>query len=231
MITVQQIVYTDHVERWHALAEAMGAIAPFPPAVDWAEFDGGGILAVHPASEEHPAGRTDVHLLVTDLDAAEAALTGWKTTRFDLEGVGEIVAVQPAPGISISISAGARPAHAELSVQPIVFGPHIAETRAVLEALGLRADIIADRGGWVEFQAGGGGSVGVHEADAPRIGLGFLAAGDLDALATRLTDAGFAASVVDEAYARTVRVANPDGGAEVWINGVQDDLYGYSRLS
>ena len=50
-------------------------------------------------------------------------------------------------------------------------------------------------------------------------------------MATVLWLAGLAVPVVDEAYARTVRVANPDGGAEVWITGVQDDLYGYSRLS
>jgi hypothetical protein len=75
-----------------------------------------------------------------------------------------------------------------------------------------------------------GGIVMLHTGE-PRIGLSFEARGDLDALASRLRDAGFEASVVDEAFARTIRIPDPDGGDEVWINGVQDDLHGYHRES
>src|SRR5690606_15946283 len=101
----------------------------------------------------------------------------------------------------------------------------LAEARAILEVLGFRAGIAADRGGWIEMTSDGG-SIGLH-AGEPQIGLSFEARGDLDARAAQLQDAGFAASVVDEAFARTIRVPDPDGGDEIWINGVQDDLHGY----
>ena len=74
--TVQQIVYSGHPERWHALAEALGFVAPSPPEPDWAEFDGGGVLAVHRETDDHPDGTVDLHLLLDDLDAAQLALTG-----------------------------------------------------------------------------------------------------------------------------------------------------------
>ena len=44
-----------------------------------------------------------------------------------------------------------------------------------------------------------------------------------------LWDAGFEASLVDEAFARTIRIPDPDGGEKIWINGVQDDLHGYHQ--
>ncbi|WP_292698389.1 hypothetical protein [Microbacterium sp. 69-10] len=223
--TVQQIVYARHPERWHALAEVLGFVAPYPPEADWAEFDGGGVLAVHREIDGHADGTVDLHLLVDDLDAAQQALAGRDVTRTALEGVGDMLLVRFASGLGISVSAGARATAGSIAVQPILFQEDVAEARGVLEALGLRPDIVADRGGWAELHAAGGGSVGVHEASEPAVGLGFLADGDLDALAARLRDAGFEASVVDEAYARTVRVAEPD----VWINGVQTDLYGYHR--
>ncbi len=223
--TVQQIVYSRHPERWHALAEALGFVAPYPPEPDWAEFDGGGVLAVHRENDDHPDGTVDLHLLVDDLDAAQQALAGRDVARTTLEGVGDMLLVRLASGLGISVSAGARATTGPMAVQPILFQEDVAEARGVLEELGLRADIVADRGGWVELHAPGGGSVGVHGASEPAAGLGFLADGDLDALAVRLRDAGFEASVVDEAYARTVRIAEP----EAWINGVQTDLYGYHR--
>ena len=48
-----------------------------------------------------------------------------------------------------------------------------------------------------------------------RSGFGFEYDGDLDALRDRLTTAGHQVSVTDEAFGRTLHVANPDaaGGA------------------
>lgn len=231
MTTVQQIVYTAHEHRWHALAAALGLTAPFPPEPGWAEFDGGGVLAVHGALPEHPDGTCDLHLLVADLDAAEQALAGRDVERAPMPGVGDMLTVRAASGITLSVSAGARHTAGAVSMQPIWFQDDVDEAREILEALGLRADIVADRGGWVELLAPGGGTVGVHSASGRSEGTGagiemsLRAEGDLDALAARLTDAGFAASVVDEAYARTVRISDPD----VCINGRQDDLHGYHR--
>ncbi|UNK72203.1 hypothetical protein [Microbacterium sp. H1-D42] len=230
-VTVQQIVYARDEPRWYALAAVLGLVAPFPPEAGWAEFDGGGVLAIHAETPEYADGTTDLHLLVDDLDTAQRALAGRDAQRTHLDGVGDILVVRAASGVTISASAGARATSGDVSVQPIWFQDHIAEARGILEAFGLQADLAADRGGWVELQAEGGGAVGVHSASGrdtgsgAGIGLSFLARGDLDAFAERLSDAGFSASVVDEAYARTIRIDDP----EVWINGVQDDLYGYHR--
>lgn len=228
---VQQIVYTAQPERWWALAEALGFVAPFPPEPVWGEFHADGALAVHRAFEDRAAGAVDIHILVDDLDSAAAALADFEVDRVVMDGVGELLTVHTSSGSAITVAAGApmapRRATAAIAVQPIWFEPALREPRRILEALGMRAGIVADRGGWVEMEADGG-TVGLHEGER-RVGLSFSARGDLDRLASRLTDAGFRASVVDEAFTRTVRVADPDGGEDVWINGVQDDLHGYHR--
>lgn len=225
IVTVQQIVYTRQPRRWHALAAALGLVAPFEPDEGWAEFDGGGVLAVHRETDDHADGSTDLHLLVDDLDAAECVLAGHDVSRTAMDGVGDLLVVRAASGVSVSVSAGARSTSGPMLVQPIWFQSDVAEAREILEALGLRADIVADRGGWAELHADGGGSVGVHASSDAHLSLGFLVQGDLDELASSLADAGFVASVLDEAYARVIRVADPD----VWITGVQTDLYGYHR--
>ncbi|WP_144796532.1 hypothetical protein [Microbacterium paludicola] len=228
MTVVQQILYTTEPERWWTLAEALGFVAPFEPTAEWAEFHADGVLAVHGVTEQHPAGTVDIHLIVPELDAAASALDGFATQRLVMDGVGEMLLVRPASGIAVSVSEGAvQRGIGDIAVQPIWFQPELDEPRAILAALRFRAGVAADRGGWVEMLCDGG-SIGLHEGEA-RIGLSFEARGDLDALAARLRDAGFAASVVDEAFARTIRLPDPDGGAEIWINGVQDDLHGYHR--
>lgn len=228
MTVVQQILYTAHAERWWALAESLGFVAPFPPDAAWAEFHADGVLAVHGATAQHRPGAVDIHLIVPSLADARRALAGFDAEQIVMEGVGEMLVVRAASGIAITVSEGAAQRGAgEIAVQPTWFQQDLAEPRAILEALGFRAGIAADAGGWVEMLCDGG-VIGLHSGE-PRIGLSFEARGDLDALAARLVDAGFAAAVVDEAFARTIRLPDPDGGDEVWINGVQDDLHGYHR--
>lgn len=228
MTVVQQIIYTEAPERWWALAEAMGFVAPFEPDTAWAEFHADGVLAVHGATAEHRPGLTDIHLLVEQLGAAASALEGFDVEQLTMDGVGEMLTVRAASGISVSVSEGAAQRGAgSIAVQPTWFQQDLAEPKAILEALGFRSGITADGGGWVEMLCDGG-AIGLH-AGEPRIGASFETRDDVDVLAGRLRDAGFAASVVDEAFNRTVRVADPDGGDEVWINGVQEDLHGYHR--
>ena len=228
MTVVQQILYTEHAERWWALAEELGFVAPFPPDEAWAEFHADGVLAVHRATGTHRPGTVDIHLIVPSLADARQALAGFGAEPVTMEGLGEMLVVRAASGIPITVSEGAAQRGAgEIAVQPTWFQEDLSEPRAILEALGFRTGVAADAGGWVEMLCDGG-TIGLH-AGAPRIGLSFEARGDLDALAARLGDAGFAASVVDEAFARTIRIPDPDGGDEIWINGVQDDLHGYHR--
>ncbi|WP_300269265.1 hypothetical protein [Microbacterium sp.] len=229
-VTIQQLLYTEHPEQWWALAEHLGFRAPYEPTPEWGEFHADGVFAVHRVTGGHPPGSADIHVLVDDLAAAASALASFTVEREVMEGVGDVLIVRAASGISISVSQGTAPAVShEISVQPLWFQADLAEPRAILEELGLHAGIASDGGGWIELQAAAG-SVGLH-AGEPKIGLSFEARGDLDALAARLREAGFAASVVDEAFARTIRIPDPDGVAEIWINGVQDDLHGYHRIS
>lgn len=227
MTSIQQILYARDTSAWHAVAGALGLEAPYPPAPEWGEFHGRGSLAIHPETSGHPAGSVDLHVLVDDLDEAERALAPFGAERTTMAGVGEMLTV--SHGVELTVSAGsAAYRDGALAVQPIWFAPEIETPQRILEALGLRAAIASDAGGWVELEADGGGFVGLHHGDEPRMGLSFAAA-DVDALAERLRGRGIDATVVDEAFSRTVRFPNPDGGDDVWINGPQDDLYGYHR--
>lgn len=228
MTAVQQIVYGCDTAAWHRTAEAMGLVAPYPVTPEWAEFHGQGSLAIHHEFDAHPAGSVDLHLFVDDLDAAERALAEWRATRERMEGVGELLTI---PGnVRVTVSEGSVPAReGALTMQPIWFAPDVERPRRILEALGLRATIAADRGGWVEFESESG-SVGLHHADAESIGLSFLAA-DIEPLAASLRDAGFDAAIVDEAFGRTIRFPDPDGIDEIWINEPQLDMHGYHRVA
>ena len=230
-VTIQQILFTAKTAEWHRLAGALGLTPPHEPTPAWGEFDGDGVLAVHHTNEEHVPGRVGIHLLVDDLDEVARAVSDFDAARGTLEGLGEILTVRAASGVAVTVSAGARAARSgEVAVLPIWFQADLDEPRRILEALGLRPRIVSDRGGWVELVADGGGLVALHHGDEPRTGVSFLASGDLDALASRLRGAGLDAAVIDESYARTIRVPDPDGGEEIWINGIQEDLYGYTRV-
>jgi len=230
-VTVQQVVFTREPGRWHSLAEVLGLAAPFPPSPEWGEFDGDGVLAVHHSASGDD--RVDLNLLVSDLDPAEKSLAAHDVTRGEMAGVGPMLTVRTRARVELAVFARARATTGEVGVQPIWFQDDIAEARGILEALGLRAEITADAGGWVQLRADGGGTVGLHsasgrsEGDGAGLGLSFETRGDLDALAARLRQAGFDAAVVDEAYTRTIRIADP----AVTINAAQTDLHGYRRQS
>lgn len=233
MITVQPIRYTPHQSDWHRLAQELGLQSAFPPNEQWSEFDGRGILAIHHATahDDH-AGRTDLHLLSDDLDGVEARLTsaGFDVKRKVLDDIGPMLTVTATSGARITVSGGARTADAgPLAVQPIWYQADLAEPRRILETIGLRPRIASDAGTWIDFTADGGGLAALHQGEVARVELSLDYAGDLDALAERLAQAGLNASVIDEAYNRTLLVDTPDGD-RLWVNGASDDLYGYIRL-
>lgn len=233
MITVQPIRYTRHPVQWHRLAQALGFAPAFPPEQMWSEFDAGGILAIHAMTPGDDAEAHDgFHLLADDLDGVEASITtaGFDVQRTLLDDIGPMLTVTATSGAQITISGGGRPTRSEaLEVLPIWYQSDLAEPQRILEAIGLRPRIAADSGSWVDFTADQGGLAALHRAEHVRFELGLSFSGDLDALAERLTQAGFVASVVDEAYNRTLLVKTPDGD-QLWVNGPRDDLYGYTRL-
>jgi len=234
MITVSPILYAATPSAWHALAEAVGLVPAFPPDATWSEFVADGGLAVHGVAPDDPlSGTTDLHFLVDDLAATETSLVaaGFTAEHTPLDDVGDMLTVVIGSGARVTLTQPSSPPPAPtgpLAVLPIWYQPDLAEPRRLLEALGLRARLSADAGVWMDFVADGGGLVGLHRDEHVSFELSFEYSADLDALAERLTTAGYAAAVVDEAYNRTLRVATPDR-SDLFVNGRQDDLYGYTR--
>jgi len=230
MITVQAIRYTSDPVGWHRLALALGLRAAAEPTPEWAEFDGDGVLAIHAATSSTPAGADELHLLVDDLDAVITAgvRAGCDMDRASMADVGEVVTITAASGQRITASVGARPTSGVPRVQPIWYQADGAAVRDLFRALGLRPRIASDSGTWADFVADGGGGAAFHRDEHTTVRLSLEYAGDLEVLRTALADAGYDAVVVDEAYNRTLLVPTPDGD-RLWINGVQEDLYGYHR--
>ncbi|MGV8847932.1 MAG: hypothetical protein ACOH16_00145 [Propionibacteriaceae bacterium] len=231
MITVQPIRYTSEPDAWKRFAETIGFRSASPTVAAWSEMDAGGILAIH----EVPAGdpldaTTDVHLLADDLDGVRdaAAAVGAQVEESVLDDVGRMLTIT-SEGVRVTVSGGPRSTSGDPTVLPIQYVGKPAEAYRLYRALGLRPRIEAVGGVWADYMADGGGLSALHQGE-PHTELAFEYAGDLDDLAGRLNLAGYAAEVVDEAYNRTLRVAGP-GAEELWINGVQQDLYGYRSLS
>lgn len=231
MITVQPIRYTAHPEEWHRFAKVLGFVPAFPPERGWSEWDAGGVFAVHAASSDR-SGRTDFHVRVDDLAVVEVQLeeAGIPFERSSPFDVGPMLSLVTGCADAVSVSGGARAADSgPLKVLPIWYPDDVPRARRALEAIGLRPRIGSDSGGWIDFVADGGGLAALHRDTTTRVELSMEYAGDLDAFAGRLVDAGLEAIVIDESYSRTIRVTTPDGD-ELWINGAQDDLYGFARL-
>ncbi len=234
MITVQPIRYTSRTTEWHRFAQALGLVPAFAPTREWSAFDGAGVLAVHHALPGEPRdGGTDFHLCTDDLDGVETRLrdVDVDVTRSVVADVGPLLTVTASSGARLTVSGGPRPAdHGPLSVLPIWYQEDLAESRRVLEAIGLRPRIASNSASWADFTADGGGLAAVHRDTRVRIELAWEYSGDLDVFTEHLAYAGVPAVIIDEAYSRTVRVTSPDGD-ELWINATQDDLYGFTRLS
>ncbi len=104
--------------------------------------------------------------------------------------------------------------------------------RGFLEALGLSAGITR-RDDWAAMHAGAGmvllHSAASSEHEGPA-GTTLLTGetSDVVALADRLGRRGLAATVVDEAYGRSLEVTDPLGGRVV-VNETQTDTYGYEQ--
>ncbi|MGB4776952.1 hypothetical protein [Microbacterium sp.] len=231
-ICVQAIHYTAAPEKWHDLALALGLTPAFAPQRNWSEFDGEGVLAVHAVDAgDALAETTQLHLLVSDLEACAESLigTGVRVERTVLDDVGPLLVVTAVSGACITLSAGVREVHGAPMMQPIWFDADSAAVAPILTAVGLRPVLASDAGSWIEFEASGGGSVAFHAAESPSISFGLVFEGDLEVLSQQVAAAGFETSIVDEAYNRTLLITTPVGW-HLWVAGPYDDMYGYHRI-
>ncbi|MBZ2199315.1 VOC family protein [Occultella gossypii] len=248
-LRVRPIQYTAHTADWVALVTALGG-EHVRDEGDWQLFAvAGGGVAIHGMPDGDPAvGHTELRFVVADLDAALRAVTP-ALIELDLsasvttEDFGRYAEVTAADGQHVYLdensdlvgrvagtgSSDRTPAE----VLPLWYTPDVARGEALLAAFGLRSRIRSDAGQWVDLTAPGGGLVAVHGATSVGAVLSFEHP-DVRALAERLSDAGIEATVVDENYGISLRIANPDSpddlSARIWVNQTQEDLYGYQRL-
>lgn len=203
MTTVRTLIYTSEAEGWHALLRDLGFTERENDGGDWRVVASDGLVAVHAVPAGDPLdGSTELQVLVHDLDRTIERITalGLTIDRTILDdGDTPLVRVTTDDGVPVSVLPGPVEAAGDVVVLPI----------------------------WYR-RSQGAGRAALHEGDSPAIELS-LEVADPDALAATLLERGRPATVVDEAYNRTLLVATPDRG-DLWVNGPIDDLYGYRRL-
>ena len=253
MLRVRPIHYTSRMDQWGHLLSALGLVRTVDHG-DWQEFDAGsGRLALHRVAagavvgtgEQENApdgtvldGRTDFGVEVGDLEefarrtnlagveagTAPAALVGSEhgdTCRITGEDGFGFFADKAAHGAQ---NADADPG---LAVVEVWFTPDAAAAAQTLRNLGARLRPAPDDDETADFTAKNGGVLMVRPANgAARSGLGFEYTGDLAALHDRLAAAGHRVTLTEDAFGRTLHVANPDAadlpenpnGAMLWIS-------------
>lgn len=230
MLRVRPVHFTSRLDQWERLLTALG-LAKTADHGSWREFDAGaGRLALH---EVQPGtaddGTTAFGVEVGDLAEfarrtnVAAADTGTTSAELVQADHGESCRITAQDGFSFladratpsqegtwSTSADADPA---LAVVGVLFTEDAAAAAQTLRDVGGRFRPSPDADETADFTAKNGGVLMVRPASGPsRAGLGFEYDGDLDALAGRLTAAGHEVRITEEAFGRTLHVANPDAG-------------------
>ncbi|CAH0327028.1 VOC family protein [Microbacterium sp. Bi128] len=252
MLRVRPIHYTSRMDQWEGLLSALGMVRTVDDG-DWQEFDAGsGRLALHrvPAGAAGADagdgagagmvldGKTDFGVEVGDLAefARRTNLAGAEdgTTPAELVSArhGDTCRITGEDGFGFfadKAAHGAQCADADpaLAVVEVWFTPDAAAAEQTLRNMGARLRPAPDDDETADFTAKNGGVLMVRPASgAARTGLGFEYTGDLAGLRDRLAAAGHRVSLTEEAFGRTLHVANPDAadlpenphGAMLWIS-------------
>jgi hypothetical protein len=247
MLRVRPIHYTSRMDQWERLLSALGMVRTVDNG-DWQEFDAGsGRLALHRvaagagsvgAGGDVPDGRTDFGVEVGDL--AEFARRTNAASAEDGNAPAELVQARHGESCRIrgedgfgffadKAAHGAQCADADpdLAVVEVWFTPDAAAAAQTLRNMGARLRPSPDDDETADFTAKNGGVLMVRPASGgARSGLGFEYTGDLSALRDRLAAAGHQVSMTEEAFGRSLHVANPDAadlpdnpnGAMLWIS-------------
>ncbi|MHA7223422.1 VOC family protein [Arthrobacter sp. RHLT1-20] len=226
MLRVRPIHYTSRPDQWERLLAALGMVRTVDDG-DWQEFDAGsGRLALHRVDAGAAKdGRTDFGVEVGDL-AEFARRTNAAGVEDDTSPAellradhGDTCRITGGDGFSFladRAAHGAQCADADpaLAVVEVWFTEDAAAAGEALRSIGARFRPVPDDDETADFTAKNGGVLMVRTGSGPaRAGLGFEYDGDLDALRDRLTSAGHQVSMTDEAFGRSLHVANPDAAA------------------
>lgn len=256
MLRVRPIHYTSRMDQWEGLLSALGMVRTVDDG-DWQEFDAGsGRLALHRVAAGAAGaeagdgagagmvldGKTDFGVEVGDLAefARRTNLAGAEdgTTPAELVSArhGDTCRITGEDGFGFfadKAAHGAQCADADpaLAVVEVWFTPDAAAAAQTLRNVGARLRPAPDDDETADFTAKNGGVLMVRPASgAARTGLGFEYTGDLAGLRDRLAAAGHRVSLTEEAFGRTLHVANPDAadlpenpnGAMLWISQKPD---------
>ena len=229
MLRVRPIHFTSRPDEWGRLLTALGMVKTVDDG-DWQEFDAGsGRVALHRVDRDGVEsggardGRTEFGVEVGDLAEfarrtnAAGAEDGTSPAELVRAAHGEACRITGGDGFAFfadkagngTQGAGADPA---LAVAAVWFTPDAAAAAQTLRNMGARLRPSPDADETADFTAKNGGVLMVRPASgAPHCSLGFEYTGDLSALRDRLAAAGHRVSVTEEAFGRTLHVANPDG--------------------
>ena len=225
MLRVRPLHFTSRMDSWDRLLTALGMVRTEGEA-GWQVFDAGsGRLALHAVPEGAENGSTALAVEVGDL--AEFARRTNLAAEEDGAAPAELVTADHGESCRITAPDGfsfladkaahaARCADADpaLAVVGVWFTGDPASASRTLQQVGARPRPVPDQDDTADFTAKNGGVLMVRPASgAPRSGLGFEYDGGLEPLRERLASAGIQASITEEAFARTLHVANPDAGA------------------
>lgn len=234
MIRTAPIRFTAATDAWRTLLEALG-LAPVVDGPGWVVYKaGGGIVCLH--APDGRRGLTELWFEASDPKAAADAVAelGVPVTEAEDAGAGTVYRAAMGDGQLLGLAGlqtweeGSAPRpDPRLFVLPLWMTDAIERSAAALEAVGATRRISSETGQWVDLTLDDG-LVAVHDGSLDVV-LSFEYNGDVDELAGRLADAGVEARVIDEAYGRSLRVDDPDGGTELWVNERMTDLYGYRK--
>lgn len=227
MIRTAPIRFTPDIERWEQLLLALGCtfVADQP---GWKVARAGlGVFCLHAADEP----RSEAWFQSDDHRAAAEA-TGGRIEAKVADGKEQDFWMATMPdGVTLGFDAwqygegNVEGADVRLAVLPLWMTPDVEAATAAMLAIGAERRLSSDSGDWVDFTLTDG-LMAVHGGEAEVV-LSFEWDGDVDRLSEVLKSRGFVSRVIDEAYGRSLRIDDPDGGVELWVNERQSDLYGY----
>lgn len=227
MLRVRPVHFTSRPDQWERLLTDLGMIRTVDDG-SWKEFDAGsGRLALQTAEAgSGEDGTTAFGVEVGDLDefarrtneaGVESGTSPAQLTRADHGDTCRITGEDGFSFVADRAVHGAQCADADqaLAVVEVWFTPDTAAAAQTLRNMGARQRPVPDNDETADFIAKNGGVLMVRPGSGnARSGLGFEYDGDLSALRDRLTAGGHQVSITEEAFARTLHVANPDAAPE-----------------
>ncbi|MGX1162482.1 hypothetical protein FBY31_3458 [Arthrobacter sp. SLBN-100] len=238
MLRVRPLHFTSRIDVWELLLTELGLVRTENEPGRQVFDAGSGRLALHTvpdgAAED---GTTAFTVEVGDL--AEFARRTNLSAQDDGTAPAEIITADHGETCRITAPDGftfladkathtAQCADADpaLAVVGVWFTEDPASATRTLQHIGAHPRPVPDADENADFTAKNGGVLLVRPAAGPaRSGLGFEYDGGLEPVQARLASAGFEATITEEAFGRTLHVANPDAGpgaarvpATVWIS-------------